>query len=301
MTNETPFSINAEMYRDEKVFAEGEDLGLMIKTAECRADHRVLDIGAGAGHTALAFSPYVQECIGVDATKEMVEVASSFAQEKGAENVRFQQGTAESLPFPDDSFDIITCRYAPHHFSDVRKAVSEVARVLKQDGRFLLVDHYAPEDPILDKFINHLNRLRDPSHVRESSLSEWQAMFSANQLAYQDIQKWNLPIQYASWIKRGGTPADREKTNHCPLEPRIRRSTRHVLYYIEPKRTVHLLLFKSDFDTRDKTIKKAVQRARLFTSADKDPSQFLMSQQCNRQPLPGKGCLLPLLNCACHK
>lgn len=53
MTNETPFSINAEMYRDEKVFAEGEDLGLMIKTAECRADHRVLDIGAAAGHTAL--------------------------------------------------------------------------------------------------------------------------------------------------------------------------------------------------------------------------------------------------------
>lgn len=71
MTNETPFSKNAEMYRDEKVFAEGEDLGLMIKTAECRAEHRVLDIGAGAGHTALAFSPYVQECIGVDATKEM--------------------------------------------------------------------------------------------------------------------------------------------------------------------------------------------------------------------------------------
>lgn len=48
MTNETPFSKNAEMYRDEKVFAEGEDLGLMIKTAECRAEHRVLDIGAGS-------------------------------------------------------------------------------------------------------------------------------------------------------------------------------------------------------------------------------------------------------------
>lgn len=55
MTNETPFSKNAEMYRDEKVFAEGEDLGLMMKTAECRADDRVLDIGAGAGHTALPF------------------------------------------------------------------------------------------------------------------------------------------------------------------------------------------------------------------------------------------------------
>ncbi len=75
-------------------------MGLMIKTAECRAERRMLDIGAGAGHTALAFSPYVQECIGVDATKEMVKVASSFAQEKGAGNVRFQQGMAESLPSP---------------------------------------------------------------------------------------------------------------------------------------------------------------------------------------------------------
>ncbi|MBG9769838.1 class I SAM-dependent methyltransferase [Bacillus vallismortis] len=211
MTNETPFSKNAEMYRDEKVFAEGEDLGLMMKTAECRADDRVLDIGAGAGHTALAFSPYVQECVGIDATKEMVEVASSFAQEKGAGNVLFQQGTAESLPFPDESFDIITCRYAAHHFSDIRKAVSEVARVLKKDGRFLLVDHYAPEDLVLDEFVNHLNRLRDPSHVRESSLSEWQSMFTAHQLGYQEVQKWNLPIQYESWIQRGGTPADREK------------------------------------------------------------------------------------------
>ncbi|MCY9185215.1 methyltransferase [Bacillus halotolerans] len=209
MPNETPFSKNAEMYRDEKVFAEGEDLAMLIKTAECRAEQRVLDVGAGAGHTALAFAPYVQECIGIDATQEMVDVASSFAKEKGAGNVHFQKGTAEELPFPDDSFDVITCRYAAHHFSNVHQAVSEVARVLKKNGRFFLVDHYAPEAPDLDEFVNHLNRLRDPSHVRESSLSEWQSMFTANQLGYEEIQKWNLPIEYNSWIKRGGTPADR--------------------------------------------------------------------------------------------
>lgn len=99
--------------------------------------------------------------------KRWLRLRPPSRKKKEPENVRFQQGTAESLPFPDDSFDIITCRYAAHHFSDVRKAVREVARVLKQDGRFLLVDHYAPEDPVLDEFVNHLNRLRDPSHVRE--------------------------------------------------------------------------------------------------------------------------------------
>lgn len=42
----------------------------------------------------LAFAPYVQECIGIDATQEMVDVASSFAEEKAAVNVHFQKGTA---------------------------------------------------------------------------------------------------------------------------------------------------------------------------------------------------------------
>lgn len=82
------------MYRDEKVFAEGEDLTMLIKFAECRAEQQVLDVGAGAGHTPLAFAPYVQECIGIDATQGMVDIASSFAEEKAAVNVHFQKGTA---------------------------------------------------------------------------------------------------------------------------------------------------------------------------------------------------------------
>jgi ubiquinone/menaquinone biosynthesis C-methylase UbiE len=64
-----------------------EDLAMLIKFAECRAEQQVLDVGAGAGHTMLAFAPYVQECIGIDATQGMVDVASSFAEEKAAANI----------------------------------------------------------------------------------------------------------------------------------------------------------------------------------------------------------------------
>ncbi|MDN4595404.1 class I SAM-dependent methyltransferase [Polycladomyces subterraneus] len=121
-------------------------------------------------------------------------------------------GDAENLPFEEASFDLVTCRFAAHHFPDLKKAVGEIARVLKPGGIFLLVDHYAPEETELDVFVNQLNRLRDPSHVRESSLSEWQDLLTQHGLFYREIMKWDLPIQFQSWVERSGTPYEvREK------------------------------------------------------------------------------------------
>jgi ubiquinone/menaquinone biosynthesis C-methylase UbiE len=62
---------------------------------------------------------------------------------------------------------VITCRLAAHHFSHIAKAMQEITRVLKPNGVFLLVDHYAPEDKSLDDFINQVDQTRDPSHLKE--------------------------------------------------------------------------------------------------------------------------------------
>src|SRR5690606_39820909 len=70
---------------------------------------------------------------------------------------------AEDLPFADGSFDLVTCRIAPHHFADVQRAVHEVARVLRPGGLFLLIDSVAPEDPELDEFLNE----RSEEHTSE--------------------------------------------------------------------------------------------------------------------------------------
>jgi ubiquinone/menaquinone biosynthesis C-methylase UbiE len=202
------FSKNPEKYRDEKLFAAGGDLAAMIQSVTLTGNEKVLDIGTGAGHTALTFSPFVGQCVGIDITEEMVQVATDYAKERRAQNVSFQQGDAENLPFQDSAFDIITCRFAAHHFPNVQNALQEISRVLKIGGHFLLVDHYAPEDLALDRFVNTLNKMRDPSQVRETSLSEWQAMFAENSLIYEEIAAWDLPIDFAGWIERAGTPAD---------------------------------------------------------------------------------------------
>jgi ubiquinone/menaquinone biosynthesis C-methylase UbiE len=211
MSVKQQFSKNAKEYRDERLFAEGEDLHEMVNTVSLKGTEKVLDIATGAGHTALAFAPHVSECIAIDLTKEMVVTASELARDRGVKNVQFQIGDAEKLPFPDGSFDIVTCRFAAHHFGNVEQAVSEVARVLKPGGTFLLVDHYAPAEIELDYFVNQLDRMRDPSHVRESTLSEWKGMFTKHHLSFKEILKWDLPLKFQNWVERAGTPSEKQQ------------------------------------------------------------------------------------------
>lgn len=203
------FSKNAEQYRDEPLFSAGHDLEAMVKSVPLAGDEALLDVGAGVGHTAIAFSPFVKQCTGIDVTEEMVKTAALYAKEKNACNVTFLQGDAEKLDFPDASFDIVTCRFAAHHFPDISRAMSEIARVLKPGGSFILVDHHAPEDKALDQFINLLNQMRDPSHVREYSLAEWNKWFEENGLDYTEQGRWNIPIEYDNWIHRGAVPEEK--------------------------------------------------------------------------------------------
>ena len=200
------FSQNAMDYRESTLFAEGKDLRKMIDSVPLVGTERVLDLGTGAGHTALAFSHFVSECVGMDLTDAMVQVATRLADERGIRNVRFQVGDAENIPFASESFEVITCRFASHHFGDIKKAIQEISRVLKPGGTLILVDHYSPENDELDSFVNRLDRMRDPSHVREYRLSEYKLLFEDYALEYREFATWNLTLDFQDWVERARTP-----------------------------------------------------------------------------------------------
>ena len=118
----------AALYARSGVHATGTDFERMLHAAELRGDERVLDLGTGTAHTALAFAPHVGEAVGLDLTPAMLDQARGLAAEQGVANVRFEHGQAESLPYANDSFDLVTCRVCAHHFADVRAALREAAR-----------------------------------------------------------------------------------------------------------------------------------------------------------------------------
>lgn len=196
----------AASYATSSVHAGGPDLVAMVEAAELQGDERVLDVAVGGGHTTLAFARGAADVIGVDLTEAMLTAAQGLAEEQGIANISFQAADAEHLPFPDSSFDIVTCRYAAHHFPHPAVAAREWARVLKPGGQLLLVDVVSPDDPTSDTFLNAAEVLRDPSHVRDHTVAQWVNMLQEAGLDVEELGQFPLRLEFASWTERMRTP-----------------------------------------------------------------------------------------------
>ena len=104
---------------------------------------RVLDIGSGAGMDSLVAAQMVGDegsVTGLDMTAEMLAKARAAAAELGAANVRFVEGEAEALPFPDESFDVVISNGVVDLVPDKDAVYSEIARVLAPGGRIQIAD-----------------------------------------------------------------------------------------------------------------------------------------------------------------
>ena len=203
---EKQFGPVAANYAASAVHAGGPDLAAMLGAVDLSGAERVLDAGSGAGHTALAFAPKVAEVVALDLAEAMLAQGRRLARERGLSNITFQRGDVERLPFPDASFDLVTSRYSAHHYPHPLAALREFARVLRPGGVFLLVDVVAPEPPAQDTFLNAIELLRDPSHVRDHTAEQWLRMCAAAGLAAEQLGSWALRLEFESWVARMNTP-----------------------------------------------------------------------------------------------
>jgi len=123
--------------------------GAVVDLAALSAGERVLDVGCGTGSLAVALKVSVGptgSVHGIDASPEMIEVARHNASKAGVD-VDFQVGLGEAIPFPNGTFDLVVSQLAIHHLQDDLKqsAFGEMHRVLKSDGRCLIVDFEPPK------------------------------------------------------------------------------------------------------------------------------------------------------------
>lgn len=197
------FTATAHRYVDSRMHASGDDLARLVAIAHLTGCERVLDIATGAGHTALAFAPHVAHVVASDMTPRMLELAQELAEKRGLTNVDVALAQAEALPFDDKSFELVTCRVAPHHFADPQAFVRETARVLVPGGLFLLDDQVAPDDPQLDQFVNTFERRRDPSHVRAYTAREWRTWIEDAGLRIELVEEVERgSYEFADWTAR---------------------------------------------------------------------------------------------------
>src|SRR5690606_39954480 len=100
-----------------------------------------------------------------------------YATERGVTNVTFAVADAEALPFPDASFDLVTCRVAPHHFPDVARFVREAVRVVRPGGLVAVIDNVVPEDRAVAEYANAFEKVHDPHHHSAYSREDWTRFF----------------------------------------------------------------------------------------------------------------------------
>jgi ubiquinone/menaquinone biosynthesis C-methylase UbiE len=217
----------------------------LIELGEWQPEHYALDLATGGGHTALAVAPHVAVVTATDLTPTMLDEARTFVREQGVTNAHFQLADAEQLPFGDASFDRVTCRIAPHHFSNVSQAVREAARALKAGGLFLLIDSIAPADPELDHFINKVEKWRDPSHGRSYSREEWLTFFEEAGLQIEHGEIFRRTHNYDDWTAR----AELSISEKTALEDFILTSTENIRQYfaVTTREDGHLESFSGDF------------------------------------------------------
>lgn len=205
------FGKNADSYVSSPIHKDGKDLQKLLHMAALTGNEKLLDVATGGGHTANVFAPFVKNVTALDLTQEMLAAAEKFVKGNGNHNVEFVKGDAEKLPFSNETFDIVTCRIAPHHFPHVHLFISEVFRVLKKEGQFLLDDNVVPEDDGFDQFYNKIEKWRDYSHFRAWKKSEWIRMLELAGFEIEEWHRYEKTFNYDSWCNQMKLPNEEKE------------------------------------------------------------------------------------------
>lgn len=197
----------AQAYLDSSVHAAGADLELIAQRVGTRPEAVALDMGCGGGHVAFRLAPLVAKVVACDLSAQMLAAVADESQRRGYANLVTKQSAAESLPCPDASFDIAATRYSAHHWRDIAAGLRQMARTLKPGGLGLFADVITPGQALLDTWLQSVELLRDPSHVRNASLAEWHSLLADAGLRVEEAHTFRLRLDFAAWIARMRTPA----------------------------------------------------------------------------------------------
>ncbi len=172
----------------------------------------VCDVASGAGHTGLGFAGIASRIVTVDPAPNMLAQFRQLAAERGV-TVETVEAFAESIPLASASFDLVICRLAAHHFSDLPKAMAEMTRLAKPGGYVAIIDMEGDENPTLDALNHEIEVLHDPTHVRSYTAKHWRELFAANGLEVEACENrcWEIPdgLTVERWCELGdsGTEA----------------------------------------------------------------------------------------------
>lgn len=203
------FDRQSDRYGKSHILADTKDVAAGLNGIHPSAGATALDVATGGGHTALFLAQLGWKVTAGDISARMLENAAKLAADVGVK-IETRLFPAEEIPFAAHSFDLVSVRVAPHHFSSPAKFVAEAARVLKPGGHFLLIDGSVPDsDPETEAWLHAVEKWRDPSHGRFLSRTAWEELVRLNdlELIRSELQPMKQPdLQW--YFETAATPPE---------------------------------------------------------------------------------------------
>lgn len=181
----------------------------LIKRIGAKGNEHALEVAAGTCICGRALAPFVKDITCLDLTEEMLAQGKKLANESKINNISFQLGNAEKLPYEAESFDLVITRLSLHHFNNPKKPFQEMQRVLKKGGRLVVWDMEATEES-LREMDDKIEKMRDPSHTRILSREEFEKLFEKN-FVLQCEETTLVPVNLESWMNLTDTPKDTQR------------------------------------------------------------------------------------------
>jgi ubiquinone/menaquinone biosynthesis C-methylase UbiE len=191
------WSERAQGYVDSDAHREGADLDQLVAWAS--GARTALDVATGGGHVARRLREAGLDVVTCDPAPGM-----------GPDVIC----RAESLPFADGAFDVVACRTAAHHFADPAAAVREMARV---SGEWVLV----VDTVFMGAHVEEAETLRDPSHVRNYTESEWRQLLEGAGLVVEETRTFVHSFDFAAWLERTGCRGEDARRAETLLGDRV--------------------------------------------------------------------------------
>lgn len=212
------FTRQADVYARMRQTTDQKGLDGLVKLSGAAPGQRVLDVACGPGFLTMTFAARTAHATGFDATDAFLALARAEAERRGLANIEFRSGDAESLPFADASFDVVSCRAAYHHFPRPERILAEMRRVARPGASLLIADMLGAEDPVQAAYHDRMEQLCDPTHVRALPETEFRRLFAATGLEVRFAGRSPLDIQVDEWIAHGGPSAEVERELYALVE-----------------------------------------------------------------------------------
>jgi ubiquinone/menaquinone biosynthesis C-methylase UbiE len=202
------FTRQAERFAASPTLHSEAALNLLVDTSGVSAGDETLDVACGPGSVVAAFARRARRSIGLDATEAMLDQARALAAKLLLDNVAWHRGDVYQLPFTDESFDVVSCRFAFHHLREPARALAEMIRVCRVGGAIVLCDGLASDDPAKAAALNAFEQFRDPSTVEFRPLQFHLDLFASAGLAVARQATYQVPVEREALIAGSFPEAD---------------------------------------------------------------------------------------------